>query len=187
MNQEPNEGGYRWTRLLDTSDAPFSPHDAAGALVYQNKMWLIGGWNPVLLAPTTVTNEVWSSTDGIHWTQVKRNMFIPGIFNPATDWHGRHMAGWVVFKDKMWIVGGDDNAGHYQRDIWNSSDGAHWTEVTDAPQCALPSAGGGPRVLHYTLVFDNGSGSQIYVIGGQTLPEAIGYNVNAIIDTMLLH
>jgi hypothetical protein len=112
---------------------------------------------------------------------------IPGIFNPLTDWQGRHMAGWLVFDNKMWIVGGDNNSGHYQSDIWNSTDGAHWTEVTDSPQWALPSAGGGPRVLYDTAVFNNGSSTQIYLIGGQTLPETIGYNVQAIIDSLLLH
>jgi hypothetical protein len=181
-SQQPS-GEYGWTQLLRQGEAPFRPHDAAGALVYNNRMWLIGGWNPKLLAPKTLTNEVWNSADGIHWTQVKRNTFVPGVFNPLTDWEGRHMAGWVVFNNKMWIVGGDNNAGHYQSDIWNSEDGAHWTRVTDSPQWSMISAGGGPRVLHYTVVFKG----QIYVIGGQTLPETIGYNVHAIIDTLLLH
>jgi hypothetical protein len=186
FSQQPS-GAYAWAELLKQNQGPFGAHDAAGALVYNNLMWLIGGWNPRTLAPMIATNEVWNSADGVHWTQVKRNTFIPGIFNPLTDWEGRHMAGWVVFDNKMWIVGGDDNSGHYQSDIWNSTDGAHWTKVTDSPQWALPSAGGGPRVLYYTVVFNNGSTTQIYLIGGQTLPETIGYNVNAIIDALLLH
>jgi len=178
---------YSWRPLLQQGEAPFPGHDAAGALVYKNLMWLIGGWNPEVYAPMTTTNEVWNSADGIHWTQVKRNTFVPGSFDPLTDWEGRHTAGWVVFDDKMWIVGGDNNSGHYQSDIWNSSDGAHWTKVTDSPQWALRAAGGGPRVMHYTVAFNNGGGSQIYVIGGQTLPETIGYNIHAVIDTLLLH
>ena len=177
---------YSWRPLLRRGEAPFPGHDAAGALVYNNLMWLIGGWNPVVYAPMIATNEVWNSPDGIHWTEVKPNTFMPGVFNPLTDWEGRHTAGWVVFDNKMWIVGGDNNSGHYQSDIWNSSDGVHWTKVTDTPQWALRSAGGGARVMHYTVVFNNGSNTQIYVIGGQTLPETIGYNVHAIIDTLLL-
>jgi hypothetical protein len=176
-------GEYLWSQVLKEGEAPFIPHDAAGALVYKNLMWLIGGWNPTLLAPKTLTNEVWSSADGSHWTLVKPNTFIPGVFNPQTDWEGRHLAGWVVFDNKMWIVGGDSNTGHYQSDIWNSEDGAHWNFVTAAPQWALRSAGGGPRVMHYTVAFNG----RMYVIGGQTLPETIGYPVHAVIDTLLLH
>lgn len=180
-------GAYAWTELLKPGEAPFTPHDAAGALVYNNLMWLIGGWNPELLAPMVATNEVWNSADGIHWRQIKRNTFIPSVFDPLSDWAGRHMAGWVVFDNKMWIVGGDDNSGHYQSDIWNTNDGAHWVKVTDIPQWALTAAGGGPRVLYYTVVFNNGIDTQIYVIGGQSLPQTIGYNVHAIINTLLMH
>jgi hypothetical protein len=162
--------------------APFVPHDAAGALVYNGLMWLIGGWHPKLYAPMVTTNEVWNSADGAHWRLVKPNTYIPGKYNPLTQWEGRHMAGWVVFNNKMWIVGGDNNSGHYQRDIWNSSDGITWQKVTDKPQWALQSQGGGPRVLHYTVAFNN----NLYVIGGQTLPETITYPLHAILNGLLL-
>jgi hypothetical protein len=35
---------YRWE--LVTLTAPFAPRDGAGALTYDGKMWLLGGWNP---------------------------------------------------------------------------------------------------------------------------------------------
>jgi hypothetical protein len=175
-------GEYAWTNVLMEGQAPFVPHDAAGALVYNGLMWLIGGWHPKLYAPMVTTNEVWNSADGAHWRLVKPNTYIPGKYNPLTQWEGRHMAGWVVFNNKMWIVGGDNNSGHYQRDIWNSSDGITWQKVTDKPQWALQSQGGGPRVLHYTVAFNN----NLYVIGGQTLPETITYPLHAILNGLLL-
>ena len=152
--------GYKWINV--TMNGPFAPRDGCGALVFQNKMWLLGGWNPRDKAhfPRICVNEVWSSQDGLNWTLVKPNTFIDATFNGAADWAGRHTAGNVVFKDKMWIVGADAIQNRYESDVWNSSDGKSWTRLTD-------KAPWGPRVLHYTLVFRD----KIWVIGGQTCPQ----------------
>lgn len=92
----------------------------------------------------------------------KPNTFLDHRFDSSHDWEGRHTAGYVVYKGKMWIVGGDANQGHYQSDVWNSEDGRVWKWVNrDRP---VPW---GPRVLHYTFVFKN----RIWVLGGQTLPQ----------------
>src|SRR5689334_10117263 len=96
---------YEWTKV--TLAAPFAPRDGAGALVLRDRMWLIGGWNPgdKQHFPRICNNEVWSSRDGAEWTLEKPNTFLDAGFNPAADWEGRHTAGYVVFKDKLWIVG----------------------------------------------------------------------------------
>jgi hypothetical protein len=148
---------YGWANI--SVHAPFAPRDGAGLLVYQNKLWLLGGWNAdTTVFPNTTSNEVWNSADGKHWTQVKANTFGSSVFNPATDWEGRHAAGWAVFQNKLWIIGGDSNQCHYQPNVWNSSDGVHWTEVAS-------NVPWGNRVLFYTLVFNN----RLWVMGGQTL------------------
>jgi hypothetical protein len=148
---------YGWGNA--SVQAPFAPRDGAGLLVYQNKLWLLGGWNAdTAVFPKTTTNEVWSSPDGKKWTRVKPNTFGTSAFNPATDWEGRHMAGWAVLQNKLWIIGGDSNQCHYQPNVWNSSDGVHWTEVAS-------NVPWGNRVLFYTVVFKN----RLWVMGGQTL------------------
>lgn len=148
---------YGWNNI--TVKAPFAGRDGAGLLTYQNKLWLLGGWNPsTAVFPKTTTNEVWSSSDGKQWTQVKPNTFGTSAFNPASDWEGRHMAGWAVFQNKLWIIGGDSNQCHYQPNVWNSSDGVHWTQVAS-------NVPWGNRVLFYTVVFNN----RLWVMGGQTL------------------
>lgn len=151
---------YRWVKV--TCNADFTPRDGAGALVYKDSMWLIGGWNPFdkIFFPLICNNEVWNSKDGRKWNLVKQNSFIDNSFNLSNDWEGRHTAGYVIFKNKMWIVGGDANQGHYQNDIWNSENGRTWNLITD-------SVPWGPRVLHYTVVFRD----KIWVMGGQTLPQ----------------
>lgn len=155
---------YEWQ--LVTDHAPFAARDGAGALVYAGKMWLLGGWNPNDTAafPRITNNEVWNSVDGLNWTLVRPNTFRDSRFNPTADWEGRHTAGYAVFKDKMWIIGGDANQRHYQNDVWQSSNGIEWVHVNkDRP---VPW---GPRVLHYTCVHNG----EIWVMGGQTLPQSV--------------
>lgn len=152
---------YEWEQI--TLDAPFAPRDGAGAVSFAGKMWLLGGWNPGqayrAFFPLVCNNEVWSSPDGREWTLVKPNTFKGRSFDPTADWEGRHTAGYAVYRDRMWIIGGDCNQGHYQNDVWNSADGRTWTLVNRA----VPW---GPRALHYTVVHDG----KIWVIGGQTMP-----------------
>ncbi|MCC6442221.1 MAG: hypothetical protein IT210_02065 [Armatimonadetes bacterium] len=141
---------YQWVCVTDS--APFAARDGAGALVFQNKMWLLGGWNPgdKVYFPRICNSEVWATDDGKDWTLV----------NPQAPWEGRHTAGYVVHRKKMWIVGGDPIQGHYQSDVWSSADGVHWDR-------AVEKVPWGPRALHYTVTFQD----KIWVMGGQTLPQ----------------
>jgi hypothetical protein len=140
---------YQWTRM--TSAAAYFSRDGSGAVTLNGKMWLLGGWT----GPRY--NDVWSSTDGATWTQVRANS--------PTDpkmWEPRHTAGYAVFKNKMWVIGGDPNSGHYQPDVWSSSDGVNWVEATS-------NAPWGQRCLTYTTVHDR----KIWVMGGQTVPQFV--------------
>jgi hypothetical protein len=154
---------YEWQNI--TMKAPFMACDGAGALVFNGRMYLIGGWrsksDPVPF-PRGCTNSVWSSADGLHWTLDKPNTFLDDSFDPTQDWEGRHTAGYVVHQGKMWIVGGDPIQCHYQNDVWNSADGKTWTLVNkDKP---VPW---GPRCLMYVVQFNG----YIWVMGGQTTPQ----------------
>ena len=142
--------GYEW--ICVTEQAAFAGRDGAGALVFKDRMWLLGGWNPgdKVNFPIICNSEVWCSTDGETWVEV----------NEEAPWEGRHTAGYAVHDGRMWIVGGDCNQGHYQNDVWRSSDGADWELMCDP----VPW---GPRVLHYTAVHDG----RIWVMGGQTIPQ----------------
>lgn len=154
---------YEWTNV--TMKAAFVPRDGAGALSFRGRMWLLGGWNPrggdSEFFPLICNNEVWSSPHGKEWTLVKPNTFKDSSFDPTSDWEGRHTAGYAVFKDRMWIVGGDANQRRYQNDVWSSENGRQWKLMN--PDRTLPW---GPRVLHYTVVHDD----RIWIIGGQTMP-----------------
>lgn len=154
---------YEWE--LITLKAPFAARDGAGSLSFNGQMWLLGGWNPRtadrVFFPRICNNEVWSSPDGAAWKLEKPNTFLDDSFDRTSDWEGRHTAGYAVYRNRLWIIGGDCNQGHYQNDVWNSADGKTWTFVNrghDVPW--------GPRALHYTVVHDD----KIWVIGGQTMP-----------------
>ena len=153
---------YRWVEV--TANAAYAARDGAGALVFDDRMWLLGGWHPRDKEnfPRVCNNEVWSSLDGATWSLEKPNTFLDDSFDPARDWEGRHTAGYVVHEDKMWIIGGDANQGHYQNDVWSSRDGKRWSWVNEGND--PPWA---PRALHYTLAF----AGKIWVMGGQTLPQ----------------
>ena len=309
---DPLTDEYAWTQL--TADGGFPARDGAGALVYDSKLWLIGGWNPSDSTnfPRTCNNEVLNSEDGVTWTQVKANTFwkdfdqysraglagaiaasadkpyglgtawtvtedtsngghavyrsaetIPAghtvhsfyakagsrsrimlyfsddyavgfdlsdgstftpsgvtglcttygceliadgwyrcwayretsiatylsvygcnasawsylgtskdwlIAGPQSEigtavteyWEGRHTAGYCVFDNKMWIIGGDCIQGHYQYDVLNSTDGKDWTLVNGG--APIP----GPRCLQVVVVHEG----KIFLMGGQTIPES---------------
>ena len=117
-----NMKNYQWLKV--NSKAAFAPRDGAGALVFRDKMWLIGGWNPndKTHFPLICNSEVWSSIDGAQW---KLECHAP--------WEARHCAGYVVHNGRMWIAGGDMNQKHYQNDVWSSADGTNWDELPDTP------------------------------------------------------
>lgn len=146
----PSSPRYEWQCITD--QAAFAPRDGAGALVFKNRMWLLGGWNPQDKQhfPLICNSEVWSSADGRDWRlEVKQ-----------APWEARHTAGYAVFNGRMWIVGGDMNQGHCQSDVWSSTDGVHW-------ECQTRDVPWGPRALHCTVAFDG----KLWVMGGQTLPN----------------
>ena len=63
----------------------------------------------------------------------------------------------------MWVMGGyDDSSSEWApffNVVWKSTDGATWTQVT-------ASANWGIREAFKALVFDNGGGATLWVLGG---------------------
>jgi len=141
---------YRWQCV--TENAAFAARDGAGALVFDDRMWLLGGWNPddKVNFPRDCNSEIWSSSDGVSWN----------MENAQAPWEGRHTAGYAVHDGSMWIIGGDCIQGHYHNDVWRSDDGIDWHLVHNQ----VPW---GPRALHYTVGWDG----WIWVMGGQTIPQ----------------
>jgi len=87
-------------------------------------------------------------------------------------WSNRYDHAAVAFQGKLWIFGGYDSGrmrgDTYLEDVWSSSDGKDWTQVTDS----APWHG---RRGHTVTVFDDGTGDALYLVGGYIVNEQTGY------------
>lgn len=146
--------GVTWTERSANSASPgtaqFSQRANFAALTYGNLMWVIGGQ----ITGGLDLNDVWSSPDGISWTNVLADTTSPG----AAQFGERGGFTAVTYKNLMWVIGGvDDSPSVNYSDVWNSSNGSTWTSATLA-------ASFGTRVNHSSVVYDN----LLWVIGGAT-------------------
>ena len=110
------------------ADANWSERLGHSSLVYDNKMWVLGGSNK---------DDVWNSINGINWHRTTKN----------ANWTIREDHTSLVYDNKMWVLGGN-YSGSYENDVWDSTNGIIWYEVTDA-------AGWSGRHNHTSLVYDN--------------------------------
>ncbi len=106
-------------------------------LVFNNKMWLIGGINNT----GEILSDIWNTTDGVHWNRVNSK-------NPLID-IGQNNA--VVFKERLYVFLGNGRA---NEEVWSSSDGMNWRMETDNAFSVRS---------HYKTIVFNGF---IYVFGG---------------------
>ena len=95
-------------------------------------------------------------TESETFTFSTRSLRIEKLTNNAS-FSPRNIHTSVVFKDKVWVIGGREASGELN-DVWNSDDGITWNEVTS-------SASFSKRENHASVVFNN----KIWVIGGLDL------------------
>lgn len=154
-----SSNGKDWQ--LVTKAAPWIHSDLPMSAVFQNRMWMMGGWYNGRLPGHSATSSVWSSTDGKNWKQETE----------AAGWSPRLAAATVVFKDRLWILGGTENyyfgdESSLKNDVWSTSNGRDWEQMT-------ADAGWAPRSYHQAAVLND----RIYVFGGGNyVPEYVGYN-----------
>lgn len=145
-----DDGGNHWTRV--TEHAPWTARGFHTALVFDDKIWVMGGATTNQIS----FNDVWYSNDGINWTQATSN----------ASWLPRKGHASVVFDNRMWVIGGKENNTSLFNDVWYSSDGITWTQATS-------NAAWGVRMCPTLVSFNN----KMWVIGGaQDFPTIIFYN-----------
>jgi hypothetical protein len=101
-----SDDGVTWRE--ETRAAPWLARDNHITVVFDNKIWVIGGGRG------GEHSDVWSSDDGKNWTLVIEN----------TGWGTRHGNGGAVFDGKIWVYGGVE-----RNDVWSSIDGKTWNKV----------------------------------------------------------
>lgn len=142
--------GKEWK--LELANAPWSKRTHGQAIVFNGKIWIIGGGQrqPNVIA----TNDVWSSEDGVNWDLV----------TPSAAWKPRLWFSAVVYRDRMWILGGWAEEGNLG-DVWYSKDGLTWTEFKSGSIWSK-------RHEHSAFVFKD----KLWVAGGAAEPD---YKVNS--------
>ncbi len=143
-----SDDGRHWKQA--TAHAEWAPRAYHQAAVLNGKIYVFGGGNywPEKLYRTY--NDVWSSSDGIHWTQE----------TAAAPWPPRLWFSSVVYRDRIWVLGGWSN--HPSRnwgDVWYSKDGKQWTQLKSAVTWK-------ERHEHSAYVFQD----KIWIAGGHAQP-----------------
>ena len=141
--------GTTWTKA---GTAAWPARGGHAMVVFGDRLWLFGGADHIDEDRSTdgFRNDVWVSDDGLDWRQV----------TAAAPWPARDDAGVVVFRDELYLVGGQGSA-----DVWRSPDGRIWTQVAEAPWT--------PRHGAARVVFDG----KLWVFGGWA-----GRSTNALND-----
>jgi cysteine-rich repeat protein len=141
---------------LPIADETFGSHtfqsglSDASALVFNGKLWIIGGRTGVF-APV-LSKKVYSSTTGTTWTEEGTNV----LPTPIAD----HTA--TVYGGAMWLIGGvKDTTGTQTCGVYISADGQSWQSLGNA----LPQKLKNPRAIAFTPSQD--TVEHIYVIGGK--------------------
>ncbi|HEX6746937.1 MAG TPA: LamG-like jellyroll fold domain-containing protein [Longimicrobium sp.] len=133
--------GVLWSTA--TTAAPWAGRGGAAGVVFQERMWLLGG-----SSVGADWNDVWWSPDGESWT----------CATAAAPWTPRSGLCAEVFGGKIWVFGGSDRAGNVYNDVWWSADGASWTRATS-------SAAWSPRDSGGSAVF----GGKLWLFGGSNV------------------
>ncbi|HXL73526.1 MAG TPA: hypothetical protein VN963_07885 [bacterium] len=136
--------GVNWTNVLTNNSAPgtnqFSQRDILTSLVFNNTMWVIGGWNG-----STYFGDVWYSTNGLNWYEATASAPFGGRIGMTS----------FVYNGAMWVTGGY-NGSVYLNDVWYSTNGVNWTEANAGAAFTKSAFSTG-------LVYNNA----MWIIGGQ--------------------
>ena len=144
-----------WNEVKPNNNAGWQARRSHSSVVFKNKMWVLGGYSKKYL-PTdaSLRNDVWDSTNGIAWNEVKADST-----NDPHSWSARQEHTSVVFDNKMWVLGGSVSGDYNQNDVWDSTNGIAWNEVK-----TNNNAGWKARYKHTSVVYEG----KIWVLGGDS-------------------
>jgi N-acetylneuraminic acid mutarotase len=183
--------GVTWRQ--EAAAAAFPGRIGNATVVFNNRMWVIGGFAP----GSSLSADVWSSSDGVTWTLVTANGgFGSYSSNRAVEFNGRI---WLFVR----AVQSETS------EVWSSADGANWTRsssgafpVRDSPFAAVLNGrlwmfGGERSNRYFADVWSSADGvtwtestrgllpsgrwgtaaavhaGRMYMIGGQYAPAAV--------------
>ena len=126
---------------------------------FKNRIWIIGGSNK-----RNYFNEVWSSADGKRWK--KHITYVKGDSTKKKPiWSARYRMATIVFKNKIWIMGGVGN--NYYNDVWSSADGEVWEKHTTRNEDTSKTDIWSRRAINAFVKFND----RIWIFGGNNFVE----------------
>jgi hypothetical protein len=167
-----------WAWETRTAEADWLARDGAMLSYYNDKWWMLGGWNPYdtnwAAFPEHTVNEVWSSTDLTTWTEELAHDESPPTSGPGARWKRRHWFGCLKHEhagtEYLYVLGGDSKiedhaefntapSNGYPSDVWRTTTpGGDWERV-----CESNNASWAGRML---TVFGSSPG-KLWAFGGQ--------------------
>jgi hypothetical protein len=138
--------GAQWDQV---GVAAFPARNDAAGCAFGGKLWIMGG----ALGNGRPGNDVWSSDDGITWTQA----------SAAAPWPARSSFACAEFGGRLWIFGGRDQNFQPLGDIWSSPDGITWTQVPAGAPRWKPRSGAAVAVHQ----------GKLWLFGGQLADRSV--------------
>lgn len=127
------------------------PREGHTHLCNKGRMFIIGGWAGSPNYYNDVTAIEYDTASG------SSEVFIsPNHYSSV-----RHSHSGAVYDDKLWVIGGFFNKA--KNDAWYSADGTTWVEITKNETESVKFT---MRDSHASVVFDDGFGDKLFVIGG---------------------
>lgn len=135
--------GAVWTQILANNPVitssvvggtHFCVREDFSAVVFNNLMWVIGGTPNPDNSTSIGLNDVWSSPDGITWTQVLANAPLITPATATTQFPTRWGAAAVSFNNNIYLTCGHASGmgvNTVNSDIWSSANGTTWSLVID--------------------------------------------------------
>ncbi len=157
--------GAGWFILQTFSNRNLSQ---AGAVVptpapsaHDKQMFMLGGGDGD--DGTHERNDVWQTFDGTNW-----NLISPHDPNTLLKWSPRQAFSTVATLNKIFVLGGAHNlywptqGTIYYNDVWSSSDGINWIQLTAHAPWAARAFQGSVFFNNKIWLFGGGSGSNYY-------------------------
>ena len=124
--------------------APFGERGYHSSIVFDGKMWVIGGMN---IAGTKFI-DCWFSSDGTNWIEATSGAFYASGGYELSDHYT------VIYKNKPWLVGYWGNS-FKSNETWTTQNGVSWNKITPNPDFSV-------RTGFQLLAFNQ----RLWVIGG---------------------
>jgi len=114
-------------------EAPWNARACQGECVFHDQLWILGGWLRSKEAPI---QDVWSSSNGRDWKLVTKN----------APWIHSDLPMSLAFNGQIWQMGGwkdgPDGGQDASNQVWSTTNGAEWQQVTPAAPWSARLAGG---------------------------------------------